>query len=252
MSATLDKVLFSKYFARNDSNGVLIPSPILTVPGRTFHVEKFYLKSVLSKIKKSFTKHEIQSIIADKHCQSYVQGENQVIAEETGESETKKLDSVTPTKAKESSSSTEESTPVSLIAGTIAYIAKTSTSTGGVLVFLPGWHEITELQRALEASPFFVNFGDSSKYKVYTIHSDHLDAQADVFAPEAEGVRKIVLSTNIAEASITIPDIEYVVDCGKQRESFYNQKPGTFGKYQAHAFQDTNFFISVTKHASFS
>lgn len=35
-----------------------------------------------------------------------------------------------------------------------------------------------------------------------------------VFAPTGDTRRKIVVATNVAEASVTIPDIVYVVDCG--------------------------------------
>ena len=43
-------------------------------------------------------------------------------------------------------------------------------------------------------------------------------SKSRVFAPVPEGHRLIVISTNVAETSITIPGIRYVVDCGRQKE----------------------------------
>ncbi|KAK3704919.1 hypothetical protein QZH41_016746 [Actinostola sp. cb2023] len=52
------------------------------------------------------------------------------------------------------------------------------------------------------------------------------DEQALVFKRPQEGVTKIVLSTNIAETSVTIDDIVYVIDCGKMKETRYDSSKG--------------------------
>lgn len=44
------------------------------------------------------------------------------------------------------------------------------------------------------------------------------EAQLRVFQPPPEGARLCVVATNVAETSLTIPGIRYVVDCGKVKE----------------------------------
>lgn len=45
--------------------------------------------------------------------------------------------------------------------------------------------------------------------------------QAAIFKPAPPGFRKCILATNIAETSITIPGIKYVIDTGKCKEKRY-------------------------------
>ena len=52
------------------------------------------------------------------------------------------------------------------------------------------------------------------------------EEQAQVFAPVPEGYRLIVVATNIAETSITIPGVTYVVDSGRQKCRNYNADTG--------------------------
>eukprot|EP00127_Corallochytrium_limacisporum_P004508 Clim_evm8s166 gene=Clim_evmTU8s166 len=52
------------------------------------------------------------------------------------------------------------------------------------------------------------------------------DDQRKVFAPSPEGYRRIVVSTNVAETSLTIPNIRYVIDCGKAKERVYRGNTG--------------------------
>ncbi|KAF8967048.1 P-loop containing nucleoside triphosphate hydrolase protein [Flammula alnicola] len=52
------------------------------------------------------------------------------------------------------------------------------------------------------------------------------DKQMRVFQPPPPGCRLIVVSTNIAETSLTIPGIRYVVDCGRAKERHYDMANG--------------------------
>ena len=49
-----------------------------------------------------------------------------------------------------------------------------------------------------------------------------LGIQRLIFEKPEDGVRKIVLATNMAETSITINDVVFVVDCGKAKETSYD------------------------------
>ncbi|KAL1461994.1 hypothetical protein WDU94_013849, partial [Cyamophila willieti] len=91
---------------------------------------------------------------------------------------------------------------------------------GSVLIFLPGIHEITEMHSALEEFLKGHNHNiskDSKKprveWRIVVLHSSIPKEQQDlVFTRPPPDKRKIVLSTNIAESSITVPDVKYVVD----------------------------------------
>nr|XP_011412430.2 probable ATP-dependent RNA helicase DHX37 [Crassostrea gigas] len=52
------------------------------------------------------------------------------------------------------------------------------------------------------------------------------EKQAKVFAPPPEGCRLCVIATNVAETSLTIPNIKYVVDTGKVKTKFYDKVTG--------------------------
>jgi ATP-dependent RNA helicase DDX35 len=53
------------------------------------------------------------------------------------------------------------------------------------------------------------------------------DAQLAAFAPPPPGVRKVVLATNMAETSVTLDGIVFVVDCGFVKQAVYDAEAGT-------------------------
>lgn len=59
---------------------------------------------------------------------------------------------------------------------------------------------------------------------MYSLLPSH--KQAKVFKPPPEGTRLCVVSTNVAETSLTIPNIKYVIDTGKQKTRYYDKITG--------------------------
>jgi len=83
-------------------------------------------------------------------------------------------------------------------------------------VFLPGVAEIRAVQRLIQ--------GDSSLH-VLPLHGQLSgEEQSSVFKPAPRGKTKVVLATNVAETSITIPDITAVVDAGRVKETGYDPR----------------------------
>lgn len=107
-----------------------------------------------------------------------------------------------------------------LLLEVLHYINKVSHGDGAVLVFLPGWQEISEVAMLLEATSPFHN---GSKFLILPLHSGiPSSSQRRVLKRPPKGVRKIVLSTNIAETSLTIDDIAFVIDTGRAKEKNYD------------------------------
>ena len=52
--------------------------------------------------------------------------------------------------------------------------------------------------------------------------------QAQIFQPAPKGYRKVILATNIAETSVTIPGIRFVIDCGVAKLRGFDTRVGKF------------------------
>lgn len=97
---------------------------------------------------------------------------------------------------------------------------------GDILVFLTGQEEIEAAQQSLEETA--QKLGSRAPELIVRPLYAALDsaAQSLVFQPTAAGCRKIVLATNIAETSLTVDGIRYVIDCGLSKEHLYNAHTG--------------------------
>ena len=89
---------------------------------------------------------------------------------------------------------------------------------GGILVFLAGQDDIESVQAIVKAQAATLP-SNIPKIKVFPLFGQlSMEAQHAAFQPIKEPfTRKIILATNIAETSITVPGIRYVVDNGKAK-----------------------------------
>ncbi|KAK3131825.1 hypothetical protein QOZ80_6AG0511980 [Eleusine coracana subsp. coracana] len=97
---------------------------------------------------------------------------------------------------------------------------------GDILAFLTGQEEIESLERLIHERARLLP-PESSKIWTTPIYSSlPSEQQMNAFKPASAGTRKVVLATNIAETSVTIPGIKYVIDPGMVKARAYNPVTG--------------------------
>ncbi|CAM3208785.1 ATP-dependent RNA helicase HrpA [Tsukamurella hominis] len=110
---------------------------------------------------------------------------------------------------------TDDSEPLDQVTGIVHAVDELSREApGDVLVFLSGEREIRDAAEALQAHvrpgteilPLYARLSSAEQHRVFAPHTG----------------RRIVLSTNVAETSLTVPGIKYVVDTGTARISRYS------------------------------
>ena len=241
MSATMDTDLFASYFNNNLVGQGTTACPALSVPGRTFPVKEKFLDTILEEMDKTHSPQDLQIMRSDTATRDYLDINarfNREYAEDVKPTAGQKSDisqdndfiidwkherKLSAQGEVDISNEKEDGViPYALIATTIAHIAKT-TRHGAILVFLPGLDELLKVDDWLRQCPLGVNFTDEARFKLSMLHSSITGGHTEVFNAVPEGCRKVILATNIAETSITIPDVQHVVDAGKLREKQYDQ-----------------------------
>ncbi|HET9731291.1 MAG TPA: ATP-dependent RNA helicase HrpA [Acidimicrobiales bacterium] len=111
----------------------------------------------------------------------------------------------------------EDGTPVDQVQAVCEAVAELrGEGPGDVLVFLSGEREIRDTAEALRASeppgteilPLYARLSSAEQHRVFSAHQG----------------RRVVLATNVAETSLTVPGIRYVVDAGTARISRYSTR----------------------------
>ena len=210
MSATVNAHRFSVY---------LDNAPILDVPGRTFPVETKYLEDAIEE-----TRFNSSTSTEAKHIEENEDDVDRTLDQSTKttlDSEVRK--SYSPETCKSLLKFDESRLNYDLILKLLLIIAtseKYKFYSKAILVFLPG---IAEIKKAVDILIRHPVFGDG--WCIHALHSSiATDEQERAFVIPRQGIRKIVLATNIAETGITIPDITCVIDAGKHKEMRFDER----------------------------
>nr|XP_028564145.1 ATP-dependent RNA helicase TDRD9 [Podarcis muralis] len=180
MSATINCQEFADYFAIPVRNR-LYPAYVFEVEGKPHAIEEYYLD-------------DLRPILS--HIRIPIQvTEDPVIPEEMYRAAVSLIQWFDELEMKESRNPHAEIQSLDFM-----------TERGSVLAFLPGLAEINRMHELLTIMAH-------KRLQVYPLHSSvTLEEQNNVFLAPVPGYRKIILSTNIAESSVTVPDVKYVID----------------------------------------
>ncbi|XP_054530334.1 probable ATP-dependent RNA helicase DHX35 isoform X4 [Pan troglodytes] len=164
-SATLDADKFRNFFNQNEtSDPARDTCVILTVEGRTFPVDIFYLQSPVP----DYIKSTVETVVKIHQTE----GDGDILAFLTGQEEVE--------------------TVVSMLIEQARALARTG------------------MKRHLRVLPMYAGLPSFEQMKV--------------FERVSRSVRKVIVATNVAETSITISGIVYVIDCGFVKLRAYNPR----------------------------
>ncbi|CAI9103779.1 OLC1v1002330C1 [Oldenlandia corymbosa var. corymbosa] len=230
MSATVDSHLFSQYFGA---------CPVITAEGRTHPVTTYFLEDIyeatdyrLASDSPAYLNYETMPN-EKRNAVGNRRGKKNLVLSSWGDESLLSEDLINPHYVPSNYTSFSEQTrknlrklneeviDYDLLEDLICFIDK-SYPEGAVLIFLPGVAEIEMLLDKLSASR---RFGGPASEWLLPLHSSiSSEDQKKVFLRPPDNIRKVIIATNIAETSITIDDVVYVVDSGKHKENRYDPK----------------------------
>ena len=228
-SATIDSDRFARHFGRWNGpigQGTLIEAaPVIEVSGRTFPVEIRY-RPLAADTPTSYSSSS--SSPAAQPAQSSPTMASEIEEESTGSGvEQLVLEDPDDPLALEGYGAGQDIDVETAICHAVDELC--TEGPGDILVFLPGERDIRDTEQALrdhlgtrapkdisrsknpadiEILPLFARLSSAEQHRIFEEHSH----------------RRVVLATNVAETSLTVPGIRYVIDPGLARISRYSNK----------------------------
>ena len=215
-SATIDSARFAEHFGTwegTPGKGRLVePAPVIEVSGRTFPVEVRY-RPLSTDLPSSYSTSTASTSTASVPTPSRVE---QLVLEDA--------DDDLPTYGYGMGQDIDQETAICHAVDELC-----AEGDGDILVFLPGERDIRDTEQALiehlgsrvvrdgsgrgrpgdlEILPLFARLSTAEQHRIFEPHS----------------LRRVILATNVAETSLTVPGIRYVIDPGLARISRYSNR----------------------------
>jgi ATP-dependent RNA helicase DHX57 len=221
MSATLDADRFAAYWGN---------APRMHIPGRTFPVEDFMLEDVLEKTgynppkKKrkhggfnNFSRNRKQTAWNDSEISDEEVDEEEDPASEKNSDQIGSRQCEVPLEERVKRVD-QTSVDYFLLAFLVKYIVQTNQmgSDGSILVFLQGVGEISQAQTVVG------KITKGMPIQLLPLHGSLQPQEQSKIFRTTPGQVKVILSTNVAETSITIPDCTVVIDSCREKQSSYD------------------------------
>lgn len=227
MSATLDAERFAAYWGEN--------TPRMHIPGRTFPVEDFMLEDVLDftgyippkKRKKHYFNHHRQSRPRkstpwdDSEMSDPEDQNTEEDASQQGTSNAKiggNSGGNIPPLEERVKRVNEASVDYDMLGQLVKYLIRHNImgNDGSILVFLPGAPEINQAKNAIGRITSGLNV------LLLPLHGGLQPKEQNAVFRSDGNKTKVILSTNVAETSITIPDCTVVIDSCREKQSSYD------------------------------
>ncbi|KAI0981384.1 hypothetical protein GJ496_011046 [Pomphorhynchus laevis] len=196
MSASVQAEKFSEWLGN---------VPILDIPSRRYDVRSYFLEDIVDELRPRWlldsfkTRKQNNNLIPEKQSYGISRYGSEIIRLVAN----------------------SEKVSCELISETIKWIKHHhNSSIRSILVFLPGMSDIGKCSRLLSKEQMDLH--------IIPLHSMlPQNVQFSAFDPPPTGKVKIILATNIAESSITINDVDAVIDCGYSKQEGYDISIGT-------------------------
>ncbi len=220
MSATLDIGVFKDYFVIPNES-IAEECAELFVGAKMFPVKDVYLEELLTQMKTDAPKDCIRSLMGEikrnlpktvkssgmmtQVRQQVLSLQKELIVHIIHSFITNQYSSMENSNVKQAASTEEEEeSEASSIFGEC------------ILVFLPGKNEIGDVHDTLSTASW------ASDLDIFVLHSElEVDQQKTAFQNGSERKLKVVLATNIAESSVTIPNVTVVINMGIEKQVQY-------------------------------